>query len=414
MTNLVWPVYRKLPYIWIFLALGLVCFFFAKAIGGYEQDSFRLIVFTDLIFSIGPFLIGVPAIALVLGESENKSSLVRIQSFSIIAQALGFFGALAFLFLSKAPGYFGFEQLPAEKAGLFLFSILFSLIGAGLFIVERFYSAGNKPISKRWPFLILFAGLGVAASLLLLLSIGLMGASSVYEASIPLADFLNQILIVAALSSVILSFSDRESVRLRNVVSVFMAAFGILLLMGFQGSSLRINQSSILWVVNQATLTLGFSGFTALVCFLLRKQWKTQRQRILRDGRWSAQLALVLSLVLLAIAQLGLGKLLLSSGMLDRLAFGIVLFALPLMFDKADSSRSRNQNFCISTFQVLSWNGLFVVSLSALVLSPFGAGLVSLSNVSFGSYFGFMAVGLFMTLLSLVALIWDKVLYEFI
>lgn len=399
-------------------AIGVVLGFllFARGYSGYAFDRQKIGLLCDMTLASGVFLVGTPLLAsLILPEKLLTSRRSKgLQYLTLGIQILGFVLSIFFVLGFDNPGYVGFVQLPEQGVFVFLSALLFSVISALSFLSERLIHAQRIAISGAvFPVVLLYSACGVALSLLALQTVGAISSEAdLYTATVPLNEFFRQILIVSALATFAARFMMDSSTAQRTFFTLVSAVSSAFLLVGFQASGLSQSSNDWLFVLNQGGSAIGLCGFIWLSFVLMYREWRLRGREFIENGLWVSHSVFLLALFLTLFLQMGVGRLILSFGALDNLRLALLLFAAPLTFIRAIDHRPMYSNVSRSIVTALIWCGIFVVTLSILVIAPYGGSLSGIGHEAFKSFYGISMSGLFLLVMSYALILWDKILGE--
>ncbi len=409
-------IYRNSSF--LMTALGVVIGFllFARGYSGYTFDRQKLGLLCDMALASGVFLVGIPLLAsLILPEKLlNGHRSIVLQRFTLGLQIIGFILSFLFIFGFENPGYVGFVQLPEQGILCFLSAVIFSVISALSFLTERLANTRRISISGSvFPVVLLYSACGVAFSLLALQTVGAISSEAdLYTATVPLNEFFRQILVISTITAFVARLTMESSSSRKTFYTLVSAVSSAFLLVGFQASGLNQSSSDRLFILNQGASAIGLSGFIWLSVVLILKDWKFKGREFVGNGLWVSHSIFLLALFLTLILQMGVGRLILSFGSLDNLRLALLLFAAPLTFIRTIDHRPMCSDVARSISSALSWCGIFVMTLSILVVAPYGGSLSGIGHEAFKAFYGISMSGLFLVVMSCGLIVWDKILGE--
>ncbi len=406
-------IVKSLSFFYVLAGLSILFVLLAKAHGGYVGDRQRLGILIDVCLSAGAFLVGLPLLVQLLLPGTRQPLLASLSRWFQISAGLLLF---VFVFAIENTTYIGFAQLPEGGQKLFLSVELISILGALFYIlsavVQNRLSSESKTVV---PVVLLFVSCGVGLGVWVLqLMTFLFPEYPLYEALVPLSDFLRQAIVCCAVSTVI-SFLVTKNKSLN--VGLWQVCNGIstvFVLMGFLSTATRTQTSEWTFVLSLGSLSLGMAGWFALVSLEMWREWRASALEIIGDGRWVSRMVFLSALVLLAIVQSVPGRMILSNGIVDNLVFSFLVFGVPFLLNCREIGDRLNSKFNETLVSTLSWCGFSVVVISILVLAPNGASVTTMSNASFQPFFGIAITGAFMLAASLWIVVWDRILWEFV
>lgn len=409
-------LYRNSSFLMTAIGVVFGFFLFARGYSGYVFDRQKIGLLCDMTLASGIFLVGIPLLAsLILPERLLTSQRsTGLQYLTLGLQIIGFVLSIFFVLGFDNPGYVGFVQLPEQGVLVFLFALFCSVISALSFLSERLIRTQRSAISAAvFPVVLLYSACGVALSLLALQTVGAISSEAdLYTATVPLNEFFRQIVVVSALATFAARLILDSSSAQRTFFTLVSAVSSAFLLVGFQASGLSQSANDWLFVLNQGGSAIGLCGFIWLSVVLMCREWKPRGREFIESGLWVSHSVFLLALFLTLILQMGVGRLILSFGSLDNLRLALLLFAAPLTFIRAVDHRPMYSHVTRSTVTALSWCGIFVVTLSILVIAPYGGSLSGIGHEAFKSFYGISMSGLFLLVMSYALILWDKILGE--
>lgn len=411
-------IYRNLSC--ILISIGIVVFFilFARAHSGYEIDIQKLSLSWDLIFSVGIFLVGIPLlVSLILPDvSLPTSRKYGFQVLSFTLRIFAFLASITFLFLFENKGYIGFVQMPSNGFTHFLIAIMFSILGAALDLFERVISKRSfNNLNEVVSVFFNSSALGVAMTLVILQVMSVwFGLPDFYQATLPIFEFLRQLVIVSTFSTLATKYI-RNVNQLNNLkFAIWHVISSFFILIGFQSFSLELSSSGYLYFINFISMSIGLSGFIGLFLKLIFQDWAIRRTHILETGLWIPQSLTMISLFLSVFSLIGMGYMSSSVGIYQNIFIALSLFAVPLMLvritDQGPVALSVLRYMAIA----LSWVGLILTLAPLILLAPYGGSFSNINFEAFHPLFTIVLVGIFIMGMSFFVSFWDKVLTEFI
>lgn len=156
------------------------------------------------------------------------------------------------------------------------------------------------------------------------------------------------------------------------------------------------------------SLMLSGIGFLVLTTIMINRIWQQRTLDILRKGQWVIYLVLFTGLSLMFMTKLEISQHL-SLNTIHTLALSLMIFFVPQSFLFLENFEVKDQVF-IKFVPSLLWLGVFMISVSGVMVAPHGGNLSTIGLDDFSSYFKWVFVGLLFIVLACILILWDKIL----